>query len=204
MSPEYQALVAKVEAFTSSVAARRARDLACGEGCASCCEAWLSVSDVEAAALRGAIAQLPPETRAELRARGAREQEREARGASQPRCAMLDERGACSVYDARPIVCRTQGHALRYPEGLIPRAAITRKTNNGDVTWCPLNYHRAAPNAEDVLDAERVDQILAVVAERYVRALGLASGTRHALSALAAEGDVLHDRTAHDDEFENA
>jgi hypothetical protein len=162
------------------------------------------VSTVEADELRRALTELPSSERERVRERGLRELAREAR-AQPPRCAMLDDAGLCSVYAARPLVCRTQGHALRYPHGLIPVAAVARRASNGDVTWCPLNYHSAEPNAEDVLDAERVDQILAVVAERYVRANEGATGeTRHRLSALAADGDVLNDRTAHDDEFENA
>ncbi len=117
----------------------------------------------------------------------------EPREAAPPRCALLDDEGRCTVYEARPLVCRTQGHALRYPVGYVPISAVRRKLAEGDVTWCPLNYRDAPPNAGDVLDAERVDEILAVVAERYTRARGLDSGQRHALSALAAEHDMLID-----------
>jgi uncharacterized protein len=204
LATEYSALIAKVEAFTAAIARRRESDLACGAGCSSCCRAWLGVSGVEADELRGALARLSPAERERVRARGVAELRREASGASEPCCALLDEHGRCSVYEARPLVCRTQGHALRYPRDFIPMAAVTQKTANGEVTWCPLNYHHAAPKPEDVIDAERVDQILAVVAERYSLAHQSPRNERHRLSALAAERDVLHDRSAHDDEFENA
>jgi uncharacterized protein len=203
VTQEYRALIEKVESFTRGVTGRRARDLTCTAGCSSCCHTWLSVSTVETAELERALAALGPSEREEVRARGLRELAREAAG-GEPRCAMLDDQGLCVVYDARPLVCRTQGHALRYPAGFIPTEAVMRKAKNGDVTWCPLNYDRAEPSGDDVLDAERVDQILAVVVERHAKALDIPSDTRRALSALAAEGDVLHDRTAHDDEFENA
>jgi Fe-S-cluster containining protein len=203
MPGEYQALVAKVAAFTDATALRRKDDLTCSAGCSSCCHAWLTVSAVEADQLRGGLLALPADERAVVRARGQAELAREASGEREARCALLDESGRCVVYDARPLVCRTQGHALRYPAGLIPSAAIARKTVNGEETWCPLNYHAAEPHREDVLDAERVDQILAVVGARYVLAANATKQTnllptqRFALSQLAAEEDVRNDQTAH-------
>ena len=207
VTDEYRALVDKVDAFTRAVATRRADDLRCAAGCSSCCHAWLSVNRVEAEVLRRALAALAPALREEVRARGMRELAREARGEGTARWALLDEQGRCSVYDSRPLVCRTQGHALRYPHGFIPEAAVTRKTTNGDVTWCPLNYHAAEPRGEDVLDAERVDQILALVDVRAGERHALVdarSPSRLALSSLAAEADVLHDRTAPHDDPANA
>ena len=202
MLTEYRALVAKVAVFTEATAARRAADLRCSEGCASCCQVWLTVSAVEAAQLREALRALPPEERAQLRARGARELEREAAPprpaqlppssalALAPRCAMLDDHERCSVYAARPLVCRTQGHALRYPAGFIPSAAITRKSANGEETWCPLNYHAAKPEPADVLDAERVDQILAVVSARYLLAARTSAPTPEGVLGHGAAGSV--------------
>lgn len=186
-------MVAKVAAFTDATSGRRKADITCSAGCSSCCHAWLTVSAVEADELTLALSGLPDDAREAIRERGDRELSREARGEAPPRCAMLDVDGRCGVYEARPLVCRTQGHALRYPSGVIPVETVTRKTTNGDVTWCPLNYDTRAPHAEDVLDAERVDQILAVVAERHEAAHGVPRHTRYALSALAAERDVLHD-----------
>ncbi|MET0284456.1 MAG: YkgJ family cysteine cluster protein [Polyangiales bacterium] len=196
MTSEYRALIAKVEAFTDATFARRRDDFTCSAGCAACCHAWLSVSPVEAEQVRAGLAALPPEQRADVRQRGQRELARAANGEPTPRCAMLGDDDRCAIYEARPLVCRTQGHALRYPVGLIPSDAIARRTEKGDLTWCPLNYDAAEPNAEDVLDAERVDQILAVVAARHAVAHGIDREARFELSALAAEMDVLHDDTA--------
>ena len=36
---------------------------------------------------------------------------------------MLELDGRCAVYAHRPLVCRTQGYALRYPAGFMPEAA---------------------------------------------------------------------------------
>jgi Fe-S-cluster containining protein len=187
---EYRALVAKVEGFVAAVAVRRASDLACKRGCDGCCHAWLSVSAVEAASVRLGLAGLPAEARARIRERGerelAREQEASEATPAPPRCALLEDDGSCAIYAVRPLVCRTQGHALRYPPDFVPDAAVRLRTKAGDVTWCPLNYTEAPPRSEDVLDAERVDQILALVGQRQAESTQAAL-ERTRLSQLAAE-----------------
>ncbi len=156
--PEYLAVRAKVDAFTSETGARRAADFACRAGCSACCRVELEVSDVEAEALREAIAALEPDRRARLAERA------RSRSPGDP-CVMLeDER--CVVYEARPLVCRTQGHALRYPSGTLPEETVRATSDAGEVTWCPLNYGARPPESRDVLDAERVDVLLAVVNRR--------------------------------------
>jgi Fe-S-cluster containining protein len=133
------------------------------------------------------LAVLPEEARARVRARGLRERARAALGEGEARCALLEEDGSCAIYAQRPLVCRSQGQALRYPEGFVPEASVRMRIQGGAVTWCPLNYTDTAPRSEDVLDAERVDQILAVVTRRHV-ARAEEALDRVALSDLAAQG----------------
>jgi Fe-S-cluster containining protein len=190
MSEEYRALVAKVEGFTAAAFERRRADMACKSGCDGCCHVWLTVSAVEADVVREGIAALSTAARAELAARGRRELDREEAGEA-PRCAMLADDGRCDIYAARPLVCRTQGHALRYPSGFVPVEAVRIRAASGEVTHCPLNFTGRPPEPADVLDAERVDQILALVNHRYALARGVAAEQRAALSRLAAEADVL-------------
>jgi hypothetical protein len=101
---------------------------------------------------------------------------------------MLEEDGRCAIYPHRPLVCRTQGLPLRYPEGVIPALAVlARGRDGGDpITWCPLNFREHPPDAGDVLDAERVDAMLAL----SDREAGGRPGARTSLRALAAETSV--------------
>jgi Fe-S-cluster containining protein len=174
--------------------------MACRAGCDSCCHVWLSVSPVEAAAMAEAVGRMSVETRAELKMRGERELSREARSLESrgsreeqdsPRCAMLDDAGHCVVYESRPLVCRTQGHALRYPEGFVPEASVRARARGGEITYCPLNYRGQPPTSPDVLDAERVDQLLAVVNLRFARAEGVDPEQRTGISEIAARADML-------------
>jgi Fe-S-cluster containining protein len=210
MAAEYLALVMKVESFVAQVGARRASDLACKKGCDACCHAWLSVSEVEAEQVQAGLAALDPEQRERVRFRGEQElaRERELASEQEPsepaRCALLEDDGSCAIYAFRPLVCRTQGHALRYPAGFIPEQAVRLRGKSrspegvpgptpsaagepatSEVTWCPLNYTAAAPRSEDVLDAERVDQILALIALRHAPSPEAAQA-RTSLSELAA------------------
>lgn len=150
----YEALREKVDAFAREVTARR-EDVVCRAGCSGCCHARLSVSDVEADALRAALSEPSPEARARLEAQLERPDD-------DPRCVLLGDDGRCAAYAGRPLVCRTQGLPLRYPAGTVPVEAL-RASAGGDVTWCPLNFESAPPEPGDVLDAERVDVMLALV-----------------------------------------
>jgi Fe-S-cluster containining protein len=202
MDDAYTQLLAKVAAFCASVSERRSADLACRAGCSACCEVWLTLSAVEAAAVRCGLAELEPGARERVRRRGHAQRQRELAGAGEPRCALLEDDGTCAIYEHRPLVCRTQGHALRYPAGFIPRAAVRaralRKSQltagevDGEVTCCSLNYLGAAPTCDDVLDAERVDVILAVVNARFSAARQLDPEQRFSISELACGGDGLN------------
>lgn len=190
MKTEYSALVEKVAATTELLFERRRADMACKAGCESCCHVWLSVSQVESTQVRAGLRALTQENRSAVAARGAREQAQEASGTHSPRCAMLRPDGQCEIYEHRPLVCRTQGFALRYPPGFIPEAAVRERFPGSEVTCCPLNFTRRAPTQSDALDAERVDQLLALVNYRYADAHALAPEVRHTLSELAADTDL--------------
>jgi hypothetical protein len=184
---EYRALVAKVDDFAARVTAARQADLACRAGCDGCCQVDLTVSAVEAAAVRGYLEALPSEERAAVAARG-RARLGGERGA--PGCVMLDDRGWCGIYPARPLVCRTQGLPLRYPAELVPVESVrARAGQEGAVTWCELNFTARPPVATEVLDAERMDELLSVVNRRHAARWAVDPLERTGLVELAAQAD---------------
>ncbi len=134
--------------------------------------------DVEAALLREGAAALDDAARERLSAR------LEALAPGAP-CVFLEDDGRCAVYASRPLVCRTQGLPLRYPDGLVPVEAIFSRARGGGgaITWCPLNFTERAPSSEDVLDAARVDTMLAL----SNREAGGDAERRTALADLARE-----------------
>jgi Fe-S-cluster containining protein len=90
-----RALHALVDAAAGALFVRHAERTVCRRGCSACCVDNLTVFEVEAERIRRAYPKLK---RTKPHAPGA--------------CALLDDDGACRVYNDRPYVCRTQGLPL--------------------------------------------------------------------------------------------
>jgi Fe-S-cluster containining protein len=101
----YRELAAKVDAFFDRVQARHGEYINCNSGCHHCCHVSLSITAVEADAIRAEVAGWTAERKHALTANLAH--------ASASRCAALDDNGRCLVYSARPIVCRSHGAPIR-------------------------------------------------------------------------------------------
>jgi Fe-S-cluster containining protein len=173
----YAELVGRVDRAAAAVAARRADDLACRLGCTNCCQVQLTLSPLEAGRVREALEALDPDARERVRGRAAVVADGLA-------CVMLEESGACAIYESRPLVCRTQGHALRYPAGTLPEPAVFALTDEGEITWCPLNYVERIPASEDVLEAQTIDELLA---RANLEAFAEAAAQRVSMVELALE-----------------
>ena len=104
----------------------------CGRGCSMCCSQMFSISTIEAAYISKAVKAMPQAKRERLR-RAAVEYLARARAMTAPdpsggeepsvtprpglrlRCPAL-QNDACSIYDARPIICRKWGIPLFNPK----------------------------------------------------------------------------------------
>jgi uncharacterized protein len=143
-------VVDKVDATVSSMSETLAPHLSCRRGCSSCCVDGLTVLPVEAARitehLNNTEQHIAPHPTA---------------------CAFLDSSGACQIYEARPVLCRTHG---------LPLLA------GSDVTVCELNFTTRAPTAAESIDATRLQSLLVVVNARHPDG----AGPRVPLRALAA------------------
>src|SRR5262249_45205888 len=92
----YRALLMKVDAKFAEIQARHPAAFRCGAGCHACCQSGLTVSALEAAALRDYL-EARPELVVRLRELAAKDPFRGTR------CALLGEGGRCAVYEARPV-----------------------------------------------------------------------------------------------------
>jgi Fe-S-cluster containining protein len=140
----YVELTAKVDAFFARVSARHGEDMQCGSGCSDCCHVRLTITGVEARALRDEIATWPDDQRAALRANAA--------AAPADRCAGLDASGRCLVYAARPIVCRSHGAPIRMRTGSLPV-----------IETCFRNFTRTEPAPDCVVDQETLSALVLAV-----------------------------------------
>jgi Fe-S-cluster containining protein len=167
-------LQAKVDTHFAQAVLRTPDAFACKKGCSACCEAGLSVFEVEASPIREALADLEkndPQRRHRLREQASKN--------GRTHCALLDE-DACSIYDARPTLCRVHGlaSAVRTPEG------------STQLDHCPLNYQSTAPPKSSVLVIEAVNQPLALLSEFWAQAQPDGDGAKRVrLDDLAAALD---------------
>lgn len=92
--------------------------IACRIGCHECCIGSFPITQLDGLRLRAGLAEL--ETREPHRAaRVLRRARASVESDEDEPCPALDpETGACELYAARPITCRTFGPAVREPGGL--------------------------------------------------------------------------------------
>lgn len=174
----FAALCAKVDAFFAEVQARHGASMQCASGCYDCCQAGLSVTLVEAAAI---VRKLAGADAAIVRALA-------ETAAAQPadRCVALDAEGRCRIYDARPLVCRSHGVPIRRRE---PGKSLPV------VDVCYRNF--AGPGQlEAVPESDQLDQVtlstmLAAVDAAFADAAGAPRGTRIDLAELLADPHAL-------------
>jgi hypothetical protein len=134
-------LTRKVDAFFDRVAGRHGADMQCQTGCSDCCHVRLTVTAVEAAAIRAHVAAWPTPQRRGLAEVGPAD-----------RCAALDPAGRCRIYGARPLVCRSHGVPIRLRRGGLPV-----------VQACHRNFTHTAPDPDCVLDQATLSATLFAV-----------------------------------------
>lgn len=145
----YRVLRDQVDQLCGRIVAEFAGQIKCRAGCAACC-LLQGVLPVEAASLALAWRDLPAASAANLR------RQLQVAGAGE-RCPLL-EGDHCSLYTARPIICRTHGLPL-----LIEEAAGMR------VDRCPLNFTglTTLPGAA-VIHLERLNSALVAANRHYL------------------------------------
>jgi Fe-S-cluster containining protein len=166
---EHRAALEKIDEAVARASALAGDELRCRRGCSACCVDGLSVLPVEVALIEASGLRPPLNPLPGM-------------------CAFLDEDGACSIYAARPVLCRTHGLALRMkaePGDEERRGAL--RVLGDDVSACELNYTGRSPAAAEVLDANRLLMLLVTVDRRFRARAGIADDTsRTSLRAVAS------------------
>lgn len=131
----------KLDAFFAQSFAKNASKMKCAEGCDLCCQVERSVFAIEAQAIRQYVA-----------AHGLAQTQENQLG----HCAFLKD-GKCSVYGARPSICRTHGLVLKHQEGH---------------SHCDLNFTQGLPPTQDWLSSETADTVLSTLQIAYEKQTG--------------------------------
>ena len=130
----------------------------CGSGCSQCCHAEFSIFAGEATLILEWFLCLDLAEKKSILAIW----EEKGKG-----CAFLKNQ-RCTIYEARPIICRTQGAPLRF-------TTETKKENLQQVDACPLNFKEGIPSQREAwFDLNRLTH-LQVIAEDYCTKNGVIS-----------------------------
>ena len=168
-------LFGRVDAFFARARARHGDGIACRAGCDDCCRRRFSVTAIEAAAIREALAALGIEAREALAAR--------ARGGDPGICPALEDDGRCAIYANRPLICRTHGLPIRF--------APPKGRGLPVIDACPKNFigeDLAAIDAGSVLDQETLSTVLGALDAAFADGEGRPRGERAQIAALLAGG----------------
>jgi hypothetical protein len=142
----YHELAAKVDGFFARVTARHGGDMQCGTGCSDCCHVRLTITAIEAQAIRDELATWDAPRKQALHANA---------GASTVHCAALDAHGRCLVYDARPMVCRSHGAPVRMTARSLPVI--------GDIESCFRNFVTVTPDPDCIIDQTTLSALVLAV-----------------------------------------
>lgn len=151
---QYRDLQKRVDEKFAEIHRAQAEHMACRSGCHSCCKPDLTLSLLEAEAIRSYLAE-HPET-------AARAQQAEAEDPFRgKRCSFLAATGDCTIYEARPLVCRSHGLPLQFSQPAEPETKIRDA--------CELNFATVKlgelPSAM-VLNQDTIHMLLALLNKR--------------------------------------
>jgi Fe-S-cluster containining protein len=147
----YTQLLAKADQMFDIAAARHPGQFQCGAGCYACCQPGLTVTHVEAARIREWLSDHAELSRVIRSGDGML--------ADQGYCGMLDADGRCSIYEVRPLICRSHGMPVSW------------KTDEAEARdCCPLNFKEIdldSLDPGDVLSLDKLNMILSAVDHAY-------------------------------------
>jgi Fe-S-cluster containining protein len=152
---DYQRLIAEVDRRCRRIRIRHQKHIACTKGCAgNCCRIHISIYPVEAVSLALSLQKLAPEMRHRI--------QHNARHANTFGPCPLLEGGACLIYHARAVICRTHGLPM-----------LTEYRGHRSVGFCEKNFQHLSPiPEEDIIDLAHLNNSLAAVNRRFVSEVG--------------------------------
>ena len=156
MEAEYLQIAGLVEAEFARNKARFGDRMRCGLGCTDCCHHLFDMDTLEARRIAAHVAGLPNPEREKLRAQARayqqqyRQQQRSRLEGRRLACAALTPDGACSIYPARPLVCRKFGMPIYDPR------------QPGQLKACELNFR-----AGEEMDSEGIVENQTEIHQRW-------------------------------------
>jgi len=148
---DYQKLIADVDRRCRRIVSRHRDHIACTKGCAgNCCRILISVYPVEAVSMVLELQKLAPDLRRRI-------QHKARHTDSFGPCPLIED-GACLMYDARAVICRTHGLPI-----------LTEYRGHRTIGFCEKNFQHLPPIPEDdAINLAHLNSSLAAVNQGFV------------------------------------
>jgi uncharacterized protein len=170
---KYLQLLHKIDRFGEALRRKYPRAMRCAPGCARCCVSGIRVWRIEHDSIHQRVIARSPKGDAAIPMAHVRDTKN---------CAHLTADNRCTIYEARPVVCRLWGLPIFIPKGHSAEWAGMAPTSDDDrtegtLTCCELNF-TSNPRLEelplaDALNAETVLTALAAINHVYCTERGL-------------------------------
>lgn len=144
----YQNLIRQVDALADIIIKNNTSHFTCRPGCSSCCQSQLTGNAIESLNMARALTGIKVNPRDD-----------------EEKCIFLKE-GRCVIYQARPLVCRTQGLPLLY--------GLADEDNPPELSVCELNFTMVEEISHDsCLNMDRINLALGAVNLQFIRDTGM-------------------------------
>ncbi len=149
---EYDNLRDKVDTQFNQLFSKHKSEMNCASGCHDCCAPELSVTRVEADMIRAFLEGHPERVESIKKLI-------KANPHKHTRCEFLNAEGLCSIYEVRPLICRSHGAPIL--------VQIDAKREGLDA--CPKNFEKGMSMLEvgDWIHLETLNTLLGLIDWRY-------------------------------------
>jgi Fe-S-cluster containining protein len=150
----YTQLLAKVDLMFNSVVERNPGQFQCQRSCYACCQPGLTISNIEATRIREWLSE-NADVFAKIRDSSTMMNDKNY-------CPLLDKSGLCSIYEVRPMICRSHGMPVSWG------ASEGGSQEERDV--CPLNFEGVnlqSLSKMDVLSLDKLNVLLSLINRQF-------------------------------------
>jgi hypothetical protein len=148
---DYQKLISEVDQLCYEIRQRYAKYISCKKACpGNCCQRHITVFPIEAVSFARALQILPQKQVDQIRRKA-------CKATSFGPCPLLED-GACLIYDARAIICRTHGYPI-----------LSEYKGHRSVGFCHKNF-KNLPSISNkwIIDLASLNQSLAAHNRRFM------------------------------------
>lgn len=146
----------KADHFFNTVHDKYSSQMKCSMGCSACCHQQFSIFNWEAFVITEWFEKLSLDGRNKIK-KGWLQNSDENLVQHSPCVFLVNHQ--CSIYETRPLICRTQGLVLE----------VLNESQQPTIDYCPLNFEDALPEKKEHLNLDTLNTISATLENIFIK-----------------------------------